>query len=212
MAEQSTRVIIIEDHPMMRETLEARLVHLSEDISIVYSGASIDEAMLWGAAEPLDCIILDLDLGDGIAFTENVDRLSELKVPILVVSASATARAVQASLTRGVKAYISKQSPADEFIRAFESVLEGRLYVSTDLAAMIASELEGMVTLSAQEQRALMFYSSGMKLDSVARRMGVSPATAKEYIRRVRAKYAAAGTPVPTKVELYRRAQEDGLI
>lgn len=196
----------------MRETLESRLVHHSDYISVVYSGDSIDEALRWGYADPIGCIILDLDLGDGVSFIENVDRLAALEAPILVVSASATSGTVQTALSRGIKAYVSKQAPAEEFLQAFNSVTEGKLYVSTDLAAMIAAEPDSRVSLSQQEQRALMLYSSGMKLDSVARRMGVSPATAKEYIRRVRAKYAAAGTPVPTKVELYRKAQEDGLL
>lgn len=212
MSDSPTRVIIIEDHPMMRETLETRLVHHSDDISVVYSGSSVDEAIRWGNAEAVACIILDLDLGDGVSFSDNLERLSPLEIPILIVSASASAGTVQASLTRGVKGYVSKQSPTDEFLRAFDSVLADRLYVSTDLAAIIASNDGGRVSLSQQEQRALMLYSSGMKLDSVARRMDVSPATAKEYIRRVRSKYAAAGTPVPTKVELYRQAREDGLI
>jgi DNA-directed RNA polymerase specialized sigma24 family protein len=51
-----------------------------------------------------------------------------------------------------------------------------------------------------------------MKIETVARRMDVSSSTAKEYIRRVRAKYAAAGTPLPTKVELYQQAQRDGIL
>ena len=208
----STRVIILEDHPMMRETLESRLVHHSDDIAIAYSGDSIADAIWSARSQPVDCVILDLDLGDGTAFTENLTALEPLAAPILVVSASATPRAVQISLGRGVKGYVSKQSPADEFLRAFDAVLKGKPYVSADLAAMLAADAGSQVVLSAQEQRALLLYSSGMKLDSVARRMGVSPATAKEYIRRVRAKYSAAGAPVPTKVELYRRAQEEGLV
>lgn len=196
----------------MRETLESRLVHHSDYLSVVYSGASIDEALRWGYADPVDCIILDLDLGDGVSFIENVDRLLKLKAPILVVSASATPGTVNTALSRGIKAYVSKQASPEEFLQAFDSVIAGKFFVSTDLAAMMAAGSESRVALSQQEQRALMLYSSGMKLDSVARRMGVSPATAKEYIRRVRSKYAAAGTPVPTKVELYRKAQEDGLV
>ncbi len=206
-----TRMVVLEDHPMMRETLEARLVSHSADIEIVYSGASIVEAKRQAAGAPVDCIILDLDLGDGQAFTENLADLAELAAPIFVVSATATPRAVQAAAARGVRAYVSKQSPSAEFTQALDAVLRGKAYFSTDLAAMLANN-EGGVRLSAQEQRALLLYSSGMKLESVARKMEVSPGTVKEYIKRVRAKYAAAGTPLPTKVELYRAAQEEGLV
>lgn len=211
MTDTSIRIIILEDHPMMRETLESRLVHLSDDITIAYSGDSISDALRAGETR-VDCIVLDLDLGDGTAFTENLTALEALQAPILVVSATASPRAVQISMARGVKGYISKQSSAEEFTQAVRAVLRGDPYLSAELAGMLASDTGSQVVLSAQEQRALLLYSSGMKLESVARRMDVAPATVKEYIRRVRAKYAAAGTPVPTKVEMYRMAQEEGLL
>jgi DNA-binding CsgD family transcriptional regulator len=66
--------------------------------------------------------------------------------------------------------------------------------------------------LSIQELSALRLYASGMKLDSVARRMNVSPATAKEYLDRVRAKYQQVGRPARTRTELYAAASRDGLL
>jgi len=212
MTAGATNIVILEDHPMMRETLEARLVAHSGDIRILYSGDSIPNALQAAHGQPVGCLILDLDLGDGIAFTENLVALDDIDAPILVVSATASPRTVQVAVARGVKGYVSKQSSAEEFQRAVEAVLQGKPYVSADLAAILVTAGNEQVSLSAQEQRALLLYSSGMKLDSVARSMNVSPATAKEYIRRVRAKYAAAGSPVPTKVELFRRAQEEGLL
>jgi len=58
----------------------------------------------------------------------------------------------------------------------------------------------------------MVLYASGMKIDAVARRMNVKPATAQEDIRRVREKYSRAGTAVPTKTDLYRRARAEGLV
>ena len=206
-----TRVMVLEDHPMMRETLEARLVSHSGDIEIAYSGDSIEKATAVAAAEPVSCVVLDLDLGDGATLIDNLKAMIDTGAPVVIISATATPKAVQTALARGAKAYVSKQSSADEFIRAVDAALRNSAYVSTDLAAMLANE-QTSVKLSAQEQRAMILYSSGMKLDSVARKMDVSPGTVKEYIRRVRAKYAAAGTPLPTKVELFRTAQEEGLV
>ena len=64
----------------------------------------------------------------------------------------------------------------------------------------------------AQEERALILYASGRKMESVARRMGVRYETAKGYIDRVRHKYAALGRDVRTKTQLYQAALSDGLI
>jgi DNA-binding CsgD family transcriptional regulator len=67
-------------------------------------------------------------------------------------------------------------------------------------------------TLSDQERRALQLYASGLKMTAVAHTMNVSPHTAKEYIARVRAKYAAAARPARTKTDLYREAVRDHLL
>lgn len=205
------RVVILEDHPMMRDMLEARLVSHLRDMKIVYSGGSIEQARAAAGHESVSCVVLDLDLGDGVAFTENLTAVEAMNAPVVVVSASASPKVVQSAMSRGVKAYVSKNSTADEFLRAIDAAMRNAAYVSTDLAGILATKVEG-VKLSQQEQRALILYSSGMKIDAVARKMEVSPGTVKEYIKRVRAKYSAAGIPLPTKVELYRAAQEEGLV
>jgi predicted DNA-binding protein (UPF0251 family) len=80
------------------------------------------------------------------------------------------------------------------------------------MAAILAEAPEDVPNLSIQELTALRLYASGMKLDSVARRMNVSPATAKEYLDRVRAKYAQAHRSVRSKSDMHRAAIEDGFL
>ena len=58
----------------------------------------------------------------------------------------------------------------------------------------------------------MTLYASGLKMRTVARQMGVTEGTAQEYIKRVRAKYLKAGSPIPTKTDMYRRAQAEGLL
>ena len=65
--------------------------------------------------------------------------------------------------------------------------------------------------LSQQERTILVGYVSGLTLDAAARRAGVRPGTAKVYLRRVKEKYRRIGRPANTKLDLARRAQEDGL-
>ena len=63
--------------------------------------------------------------------------------------------------------------------------------------------------LSAREWAVLHTYTSGLTLDSAARRIGIRPSTAKTYLARVKAKYEEAGRPAYTKLELATRARED---
>ncbi|MEE1823684.1 helix-turn-helix transcriptional regulator [Streptomyces sp. BE20] len=69
----------------------------------------------------------------------------------------------------------------------------------------------GTPRLSPKELRILLDYTSGMTLDSAARRAGITPNTAKDYLGRVKAKYRAAGRPTHTKIDLARRVREDRL-
>ncbi|MGI9197834.1 MAG: response regulator [Candidatus Nanopelagicales bacterium] len=208
----ATTVCIVEDHPMMRDFLAEQVRTHSRDVDVIYAGPSIAEAETRVQAEAADCVSLDRDLGDDSDFHVNLQRMIATGSPVLIVSASASPRLVQNAIAGGAQGYVSKQCEPDEFTRAFSAVLEGRTHVSPDLAAKLAVPTLRDVKLSTQERRALALYASGMKLEAVARAMDVQVGTAKEYIRRVRDKYAAAGDPLPSKVDLYRKAHEEGLL
>ena len=83
---------------------------------------------------------------------------------------------------------------------------------SRDVAAILSSDETPSVPLSERERTAMVLYASGLKIEAVARRMNVKPATAQEYIRRVREKYSRAGAAIPTKTDMYRRARDEGLV
>lgn len=66
--------------------------------------------------------------------------------------------------------------------------------------------------LSGREREVLRLYATGLPLKAVAERLGVAYSTAKENITRIRVKYVEVGRPAPTKVDLLRRAVEDGIL
>ncbi|MDG4766411.1 LuxR C-terminal-related transcriptional regulator [Solwaraspora sp. WMMD406] len=66
--------------------------------------------------------------------------------------------------------------------------------------------------LSRQETEVLLAYVSGLTMVAVARRVGIGLGTAKQYLERVKRKYEADGRPARTKLDLARRAVEDGLL
>ena len=210
MSAATKNVVILDDHAMMREFLRSRLESQPDTTEVVYSGDSIHEAK--PTLSSADCVILDLDLGDGVSAEENLASLSEFNVPVLVVSAATSARSVQSALASGAQGYVSKQAQPEEFDRAMDAMFTGKPYVSPDLGSKLAISVTSDVKLSAQEKRAMTLYASGMKLEAVAETMGIGVGTVKEYIRRVRGKYAAAGVSLPSKVDLYRKAQEEGML
>src|ERR1700691_3162984 len=90
-------------------------------------------------------------------------------------------------------------------------VAAGRDWISARLAYIMATDdAADRPVLSHQERRALQLYATGMPMKSVARKMTISDETVKQYLGRVRDKYARAGRRAATKMELYYRAVEDG--
>ena len=206
------RFVILEDHPLVREALADRLAAHVDGFAVAYAGASVPDALVTIAEAGADCVILDLDLNDGRSPVANVIELSETGVPILIVSALGDQASIRASLVAGASGFISKQAESDQLIEAVQSTLRGVPYTSPEVAAALLSGSATSVPLSDQERRAMVLYASGLKMRTVARRMGVTEGTAQEYIKRVRAKYLKAGTPVPTKTDMYRMARSEGLV
>lgn len=207
-----TRVMVIDDHPLLREAVKSRVLQVAPRAEFTYVGASITDALTAHANQPADCTILDLDLGDGRSPVANTAELVSAGCRVLIVSALADAATVRAALRAGALGFVSKQADLEDFEESFRLTVAGEPSTSRDVAAILSSDEAPSVPLSERERTAMVLYASGLKIDAVARRMNVKPATAQEYIRRVREKYSRAGTPVPTKTDLYRRARDEGLV
>jgi Bacterial regulatory proteins, luxR family len=90
---------------------------------------------------------------------------------------------------------------------AIEAVVGGEDGISPRLAYIFATDdAPDRPVLSPQETRALRLYATGMPMKAVARRMNISEETTKQYVGRVREKYARAGRAAPTKLDLYYRS------
>jgi DNA-binding NarL/FixJ family response regulator len=202
---------ILEDHPIVRAALIERLLGQYPEANIAYEGKSVTQAMATIKAIHVDCVILDLDLGDNRAPIQNTLDLIECGSPILIISALADPAVVRSSLIAGALGFVSKNANQEDFLECVAATLRGEQSISRDLAAILYSDTLS-VALSAREREAMVLYASGLKLEAVARKMNVQPGTASEYIKRVREKYTKAGKPVSTKTDLYKQAVQEGLL
>ena len=207
----SRRIAILEDHPLMLRALSANLALQLPDIEFIYQGKSIADATSVISAGGCDLALLDLDLGDGIPPIQNLEKLLATGTPVLIVSALAEQFLVRQALTNGASGFISKNANEATLLDAVKSIISGENYMSADIATILLSDKTDP-GLSAQEKQALSLYASGLKLDAVARSMNLSRSTASEYIQRARKKYIKVGVNLPTKTDLYRQAQKDGLL
>lgn len=210
-----TRVALIDDHESVRLGLQAACAR-AESMNVAFSGSTVTEYLDWRAyarQAPADVVVLDLTLGDGTTVTENVGRLVRDGSSVIIHSVADRPAAVREALAAGAAGVVSKSSPIDDVIAAVRTVARGEPLNNVEWASAVEGDREfADAQLSAREREVLRLYAAGLPLKVVADRLGVAYSTAKENITRVRVKYVEVGRPAPTKVDLLRRAMEDGIL
>ena len=203
-------VAAVDDHPIILESVAGWVRNDEGDIRVVATASTVAE-LLAGPGRQANVVLLDLDLADGTTVASNVAAILTAGPAVLVLSASDRPLAVRAAIGAGARGYALKNEQSDQIRAAIREVAAGRDWVSPRLAYILATDdAADRPALSNQETRALQLYATGLPLKSVARRMEISEETVKQYLGRVREKYARAGRAAPTKIELYYRAVEDG--
>jgi two-component system nitrate/nitrite response regulator NarL len=203
-------IAAVDDHPIILDSVASWVAGDGDDIRVVATAATVG-ALLAGPGRRADVVLLDLDLGDGTTVAGNVAAILAAGPAVLVLSASERPVAVRAAVRAGARGYALKNEQAAQIRTAIREVAAGGDWVSPRLAYILATDdAANMPALSNQETRALQLYATGLPLKSVARRMAIGEETVKQYLGRVREKYALSGRAAPTKLELYYRAVEDG--
>jgi len=207
------RVAIVDDHPVVLTGVRAWLQQESPSIVVECAVPTWSE-LLFHPAFPVDVVLLDLDLNDGVPAAVKIATLRSAGVAVVVVSAFGEARNVSECLAAGALAFVPKTECAEHLLDAVTRAAQGQPHlVPAAAAALVPDGAAGTApALSPQERRALILYASGLPMKSVARRLGITFETAKCYVDRVREKYEKAGRDARTKIELRQRAVEDGFI
>lgn len=206
-----SRVILIDDHEVIALALREALA-AEPDLEFVGVAPTVADALaLAGRAGGI--AVLDLRLTDGSSPVRNVERLIEAGFDVVAYTSGESPYLLRLAAQTPILALVRKSEPLARLIDALRGASGGRATMSTDWAAAIDSDpgLDG-AGLSDQEQHVLRLFAAGLKSQAVASALGISPATVDDYVRRIRTKYARIGRDAGTKVDLYKRAVEDGFL
>ena len=209
----SVRIGIIDDHPAFVLGLSA-ILNAQHDLQVV-AAASTARALV-GERMRLDLVLLDIALSDGSSPASNLERLAALKAPVLVLAGKDLDRAplVQQAMAAGALGAIARSESAERIVDAARRGAQGAVVLGRPNGQLLASaylDPENFL-LSERETEVLRLYAGGQTADLVAAALFISRDTVNDHLRRIRAKYAAAGRAAPTKVDLFKRAVEDGLV
>ncbi|GAT74891.1 response regulator transcription factor [Microbacterium hydrocarbonoxydans] len=210
-----SRVALIDDHESVRLGLEAACARDGAQ-TVIFSGSTVGSYLEWRAstgAASADVVVLDLTLGDGTTVTENVTGLVADGASVVIHSVADRPAAVREALAAGAAGVVSKSSALDDVLDAIRTVARGEALNNVEWASAVDGDRDfADAQLSTREREVLRLYATGLPLKAVAERLGVAYSTAKENITRIRVKYVDVGRPAPTKVDLLRRAMEDGIV
>ncbi len=207
------RVLIVDDHAILRRGLRALLSEVFEDAKFG-EASNAEQALEQLEKKAWDVALLDITLPG----KSGLDLLKELKaarprLPVLVLSVHPEDQFAVRALKAGAAGYLTKESAPEELVEAIRKVLAGRRYVSPSLAEKLALSVgkdftrTPHETLSDREYQVMCRIASGKTVTEVAGELSPSPKTISTYRVRILEKLG-----VKNSAEITQYAIRNGLV
>jgi len=137
----TTRIYIVDDHPLVRQGL-SQIVASEADMEICGEAEDSPSAIRGvGEANP-DAIIVDISLksANGLELIKNLKAIHE-DIPILVFSMHDETIYAQRALRAGAKAYVMKKESPSKVVDAIRKIIQGEIYVSPSVADQVLHQI-----------------------------------------------------------------------
>jgi DNA-binding NarL/FixJ family response regulator len=188
-------VLIVDDHPLVREGLAAR-ISAQADLEVCGQASDIDQALSLVATMRPAIMIVDLALKheNGLDLIKRV-KASAAGPKILVVSAYEEAFFAERALRAGAQGYINKQELPGSIIEAIRTLLRGELYLSAEMTQRLAGQAlsgklasRGVEGLSDRELQIFQLIGRGRSTRSIAEQLHLSIHTIETHREKIRIK------------------------
>ena len=197
-SKKRARVLIVDDHPAVREALAMRIGRQS-DLEVCGEAADLSEALRLVADTQPDVAVIDISLKTGCG----IDLIKRIKdrndtVRMLVWSTHSESLYAERALSAGALGYINKDQATDKIVEGIRRVLEGKVYLSdamveTMLHRTVGGERQEVTrspldALANRELEVFRLIGQGVKTAEIAERLHLSVKTIETYRDRIREK------------------------
>jgi len=196
-SEKKTQVLIVDDHPVVRDGLTTIINH-EQDLNVCGEADDAHEALKAVIELKPDVVIVDISLksSDGIELTKNI-KAGNSKLPVIVLSVHDESVYAERALLAGAKAYLMKDAVSENIVKAIRTVLSNEIYVSNTISKKflhkIARDKKGTTktpieNLSDREFEVFRLIGEGFKASQIAKQLHLSIKTIETYRSRIKEK------------------------
>lgn len=190
------RLVLIDDHPIMRHGL-AQLIRAEEGLDVIGEAGSAREGLeVIGKLKP-DLAVIDLTLPDknGLELVKDIRALHP-STQCIVLSMHDETLYGERSLRAGARGYVMKEEAADHLVTAIRKIISGGLYVSESLNARMLEQVSGasrskatgMDALTDRELEILSLIGSGVPTKNIAAQLSISARTVEAHRAHIKEK------------------------
>jgi DNA-binding NarL/FixJ family response regulator len=191
------KVVIVDDHPIVRQGL-GQMINQENDLLVCGEASDIPSALQSVKECRPDIAVVDISLGQssGLSLIEELTRQYP-GLSILALSMHDESLYAERCLRAGAKGYIMKKEPPEKVIIAIKKILNGDIYVSSDLGSkllhkLVANNSGALSTdidvLSNRELEVFRLISQGLKTGKIAEQLNLSIKTIETYIDHIKKK------------------------
>ena len=175
------RLIIVDDHALVRDGLRARL-SVVPHLQVVGEAASGAEALALADADAPDLMLVDVGMRgmNGIELATELRR-SHPNVKVLMLSMYDNREYVLSAIRAGARGYVLKESPTEEILAAISAVCAGGNYFSAQVASMVAQVGTNAPLLTAREHEIALLLAHGRSNKVVAKLLDISVRTVETH-------------------------------
>lgn len=197
------RLLLVDDHPMVREGLVARLAAVPR-FAVVGEAGNRVEALEQLARTAPDVVLMDVGLKEvnGIALGAEM-LVAQPAIKLLMFSMYDNPEYVQRALTAGARGYVLKDAPASEIVSAIDAVAAGGTYLSAAVSGRLFRGQSPKPVLTPRESEILSLLGQGASSKQIARELDLSVRTVEAHRQNIKRKLELDG-----QAELIRYAVE----
>ena len=181
-------IMVLDDHPIAREGLEAIIKMYRPEEEIVQAG-TVKEAITIMDMQKIDMVFVDINLGEGSGF-DFLEWLEpeQSEVKVFMITSSSSESDFLHARALGVDAYLLKDAFIDDIVYSLKVIERGGKFYSSDLVDQMGqlSEDEKLLeTLTKRELEVLFFLNKGYSNAKIGEELFVSEGTVKKHISNI---------------------------